>query len=428
MSFFRPDSSLVYDVIASPNHGERAAGRRPDMIVLHYTGMQDAQEALLRLCSDGSGVSSHYVVMEDGRIVQCVPESRRAWHAGESYWAGETDINSCSIGVEIVNAGHDFGYPDFPKRQVAAVIALCRGIVVRRGIPPQRVLAHSDVAPSRKMDPGEKFPWAALHRSRVGHWVEPVPILPGPDFSLGDHGEIIELFQQQLFAYGYFVPVHGHFDVVTQDAVMAFQRHFRTEQVDGVMDSSTIMTLNALVQSVPDWVPPAAPPTPPPMRTTPAVEIADRKAEDAAVPAMAAVAAAAAPAVAEEALKKIDPLEFAAKLAAELAAEFKLKDIPEAPLPAAPPVPGQAEEPPAEDEAVAAEPQPEFDLGHTEADIAAEIAELMAAAARERPDARSDWDAAPPPADEVEDLFDEIEPGTEVLVFEPKPKARPRDT
>ena len=426
MSFFRPDSSLVFDVVASPNHGERAAGRLPDMIVLHYTGMQDAQEALLRLCSEGSGVSSHYVVMEDGRIVQCVPESRRAWHAGESYWAGETDINSCSIGIEIINAGHEFGYPDFPKRQVAATIALCRGIVLRRGIPPQRVLAHSDVAPSRKMDPGEKFPWAALHRSRVGHWAEPVPILPGPDFSLGDHGEIIELFQQQLFAYGYFVPVHGHFDVATQDAVMAFQRHFRTEQVDGVMDSSTIMTLNALVQSVPSWVPPDAPPAPPPVRTAPPVEIADRRTENAAAPAVAAVAVAAAPA-AEDVLKKIDPLEFAAKLAAELAAEFKLKDIPDAPLPAAAQsAPDQAGEGIVEEEALAPGRQPEFDFELEDAEITG-VAALADEAVPEPAAAREDRDF-PPPADDMEDLFDEIEPGTEVLVFEPKPKARPRDT
>src|SRR5215475_4061097 len=130
------------------------------MLLLHYTGMPDAQIALQRLCQQDSEVSAHYVVFEDGRIVQCVPEARRAWHAGESSWAGETDINSCSIGIEIVNPGHEFGYPDFPLRQTAAVISLCKSIIVRRGpISGELILAHSDVAPARKQDPGEKFPW-----------------------------------------------------------------------------------------------------------------------------------------------------------------------------------------------------------------------------------------------------------------------------
>ena len=166
MSIFQPDSSLVAEVVPSPNHDERKDGRAPDIILLHYTGMQNAQEALNRLCSPESKVSSHYFVFEDGRIVQSVQESRRAWHAGDSQWAGETDINSSSIGIEIANPGHDFGYPDFPTRQIAAVIALCRGIIARRGIKPERVLAHSDVAPSRKRDPGRKISLAAAGRFR----------------------------------------------------------------------------------------------------------------------------------------------------------------------------------------------------------------------------------------------------------------------
>ena len=124
----------------SPNHGERSDGRRPDMIVLHYTGMADAEAALELLKARGSEVSAHYFVFEDGRIIQMVQESRRAWHAGKSSWAGETDINSCSIGIEIANPGHDYGYPDFPKRQIAAVTALCRSIQTRNTIPPLRVL------------------------------------------------------------------------------------------------------------------------------------------------------------------------------------------------------------------------------------------------------------------------------------------------
>jgi N-acetylmuramoyl-L-alanine amidase len=159
VSEFHPDSLVVAEVRASPNHGERKGGIKPNMIVLHYTGMRDAKLAVDHLCSPMSEVSAHYVVMENGHVVQLVPESRRAWHAGQSHWAGETDINSCSIGIEIVNPGHDFGYPDFARRQIATVIALCRGIFTRHRIPADRVLAHSDVAPARKKDPGEKFPW-----------------------------------------------------------------------------------------------------------------------------------------------------------------------------------------------------------------------------------------------------------------------------
>src|SRR6516225_1383735 len=188
-SAFPAESSLVAEVRASPNHGERQNGVRPDMILLHYTGMLDATVALDRLCAAGSEVSAHYLVFEDGRVIQMVPEARRAWHAGVSSWAGETDINSCSIGIEIANPGHDFGYPDFPKRQIAAVTALCRGIQTRNTIPPARVLAHSDVAPGRKQDPGEKFPWRTLYESGVGNWVRPAPITEGgTQLIAGDRG------------------------------------------------------------------------------------------------------------------------------------------------------------------------------------------------------------------------------------------------
>ena len=247
--FFQPDSSLVTEVVRSDNHGERTDGRQPDMIVLHYTGMADSEAALQRLCTPQGEVSAHYFVWEDGRILQCVPEARRAWHAGESFWGGETDINSCSIGVEIANPGHDLGYPDFPLRQFAATIALCRGIVIRRQIPPARVLAHSDVAPGRKRDPGEKFPWALMHGASVGHWVEPAPIAPGPTFELGDRGQAIERMQAGLAEYGYGIKATGEFDQATSDVVTAFQRHFRPARVDGVADSSTLITLRSLLDA-----------------------------------------------------------------------------------------------------------------------------------------------------------------------------------
>src|SRR5436190_17690608 len=251
MKTFTPDSSVVSDVIPSANFGERNDGRLPDMIVLHYTGMPDVEGALARLCTAGTDVSAHYVVLEDGRIVQCVPEAKRAWHAGEASWAGERDINSCSIGIEIVNRGHDWGYPDYPLRQIAAVIALCRGIMLRRNVPSHRVLAHSDVAPSRKKDPGEKFPWHSLANSGVGHWVEPAPIVGGEGLKLGSISDDVGNMQTAFAKYGYGIPVSGKYDGATMEVVAAFQRHFRPARVDGVADHSTMATLHALLSSLP---------------------------------------------------------------------------------------------------------------------------------------------------------------------------------
>src|SRR6201997_1152090 len=237
-SVFPAESCLVAEVRASPNHGERQNGMRPDMILLHYTGMYDASVALDRLCSAGSEVSAHYLVLEDGRVIQMVPEARRAWPAGGSSWAGETDINSCSIGIEVANPGHDFGYPDFPKRQIAAVTALCRSIQARNTIPPARVLGHSDVAPSRKQDPGEKFPWRTLADSGVGNWVNPAPIVNfGHVLSPGNRGDTVAAFQRSLVEYGYGIDVNGEYDAVTLEVVTAFQRHFRPELVDGIADA-----------------------------------------------------------------------------------------------------------------------------------------------------------------------------------------------
>jgi N-acetylmuramoyl-L-alanine amidase len=246
---FVPDTMLVHEVVESPNHGERAQNRPPDMVVLHYTGMPTAQAALDRLTSPLHDVSCHYFVTEEGRIIQMVPEKLRAWHAGEGTWDGEDDINSSSIGIEIVNPGHDNGYPDFPKRQIAAVAALCRSILRRRVIRSDRILAHSDIAPSRKRDPGEKFPWMILHRSGVGHCVEPAPIVEGPQFEQGDSGNAVQALQMALRDYGYGVPTDGVFDPITRDVVIAFQRHFRPERCDGKVDSSTLVTLRRLLEA-----------------------------------------------------------------------------------------------------------------------------------------------------------------------------------
>lgn len=248
VSALRPDSCVVAEVRESPNHGERRNDSKPDMIVLHYTGMRDAEAAVTKLCSPGTEVSTHYVVMEDGYVIQCVPEARRAWHAGAAVWDGETDINSCSIGIEIANPGHDFGYPDFPKRQVAAVTALCRSIFTRYRIPPWRVLGHSDVAPTRKQDPGEKFPWRVLAESGIGFWVNPAPITQGGQiFVLGENDPAIRDMQELLAKYGYDVAPSGNFDGMTRDVIAAFQRHFRPARVDGVADASTVATIKALL-------------------------------------------------------------------------------------------------------------------------------------------------------------------------------------
>jgi N-acetylmuramoyl-L-alanine amidase len=250
MSAFLPDYPAA-EVRPSPNHGERKDGRQPDIILLHYTGMTTADAALDWLTVAESEVSSHYLVHEDGRVVQMVPEIRRAWHAGKSVWRGETDINSSSIGIEIANAGHPGGLPDFPDTQVEAVIALCRDIIERHAIRAERVLAHSDVAPIRKVDPGENFPWEKLARAGVGHYVEPAPIAGGRFFQRGDNGPPVEALQAMLAYYGYGTPVSGEFCAKTEGDVAAFQRHFRRERVDGIADFSTIDTLHRLLKAVP---------------------------------------------------------------------------------------------------------------------------------------------------------------------------------
>ena len=249
---FRPDSQLVSDVAASPNFEERAGGRAPDMLLLHYTGMQSSLAALARLRDENDPrVSSHYFIDDEGTIIQLVPESRRAWHAGLASWAGESDINSCSIGVEIANPGHDFGYRDFPPHQIGAVIALCKDIVARHKIRADRVLAHSDVAPGRKQDPGEKFPWQRLHEQGIGHWTAPAPIVDAPFLGVGDCGSGVSELQMQLADYGYGISVTGNYDAATRDVVTAFQRHFRQERTDGVADASTVRTLAALTATRP---------------------------------------------------------------------------------------------------------------------------------------------------------------------------------
>jgi N-acetylmuramoyl-L-alanine amidase len=249
----KPDSALVHAVQPSPNFGPRKGGHRPTMLVLHYTGVATAAAAIDWLSRPESRVSAHYVVDETGRITQLVAEEMRAWHAGLACWAGETDINSASIGIEIHNPGHELGHPDFPEAQIAAVIALSRDIIRRHGIAPPRVLAHSDVAPVRKKDPGERFPWARLAAAGIGHWVTPEPVHP-PDRGIAADaaGPLVAEVQTLLNRYGYDLEPTGVLDSKTEFVVKAFQRHFRPERVDGRIDQSTVTTLERLCAALPE--------------------------------------------------------------------------------------------------------------------------------------------------------------------------------
>lgn len=247
-SSFTPDSRIVVDVHASPNVGERKGGLAPSILLMHYTGMPSAPKAIDWLARPESNVSCHYVIDVDGRITQMVPERLRAWHAGVAFWAGENDINSASIGIEIQNPGHEDGYHAFPRAQMRAVRDLALDIVARHAIRPERVLAHSDVAPVRKIDPGEKFDWRWLARAGVGHWVTPVA-LRGPRPAAPDPSAEAEM-SSMLAAYGYGVGVAGVCGADLAPVVRAFQRHFRPALVDGIVDRSTLLTLERLLTAL----------------------------------------------------------------------------------------------------------------------------------------------------------------------------------
>ncbi len=246
----RACSPLVHALHPSPNIEPRRGKARPDMLVLHYTGMMSAPRAIAWLANPASKVSTHYVVDEAGHITQMVSERDRAWHAGLACWAGETDINSASIGIEIQNPGHDLGYPEFSAPQMAAVSALSRDIIARNAIPPTRVLAHSDVSPGRKIDPGEKFDWPGLHANGVGHWVAPAPLDDRDDgLGTGASGASIARATELLAGYGYGIAPSPTLDVAGAKVVRSFQLHFRPARPDGRLDRSTLETLEALVNA-----------------------------------------------------------------------------------------------------------------------------------------------------------------------------------
>jgi N-acetylmuramoyl-L-alanine amidase len=217
----------------SPNQGPRAPGPI-DMLVLHYTGMTSAASALDRLCDPVAEVSAHYLIEEDGTVWRLVDETRRAWHAGRGFWAGERDINSRSIGIELANPGHEHGYRAFPEAQIEALETLARAVLSRHPIPPNRVLGHSDVAPQRKEDPGELFPWQRLAAAGIGLWSD----FAGADAMGG--AASVESAQQALARIGYEVTASGRLDAATRAVVIAFQRRYRPTCCNGELDPETM--------------------------------------------------------------------------------------------------------------------------------------------------------------------------------------------
>ncbi len=240
--------SVAIRELASPNQDDRPAGVPIDTIVLHYTGMRSARAAIERLRDPAARVSSHYLVDEDGGVLRMVAEDRRAWHAGVSYWRGQRGLNDRSIGIEIVNPGHEWGYRDFPVLQLAAVCDLCLAIFSRHQIPQRNVVAHSDIAPDRKEDPGEKFDWAQLALSGVGLWPHGTPDA-GTIGIVRDAAGLAPV-RAALAEIGYEVGPHGPLDPALATTLRAFQRHWRPEAITGQADSGTLLRLAAMTALV----------------------------------------------------------------------------------------------------------------------------------------------------------------------------------
>jgi len=223
-------------VLPSPNHDARPAGARPLLLILHYTGMPSATAALARLRDPAAKVSAHYLIDADGAVVALVPELRRAWHAGVGGWGAIDDVNAWSIGIELVNPGHDWGYRPFPATQIDALIGLATAIRGRHGLAAVAVIGHSDVAPARKTDPGELFPWRKLAARGLGVW--PEALSEGGD---GDTSAALA----DLLAIGYRLDLP---DTVPRQVVAAFQRHWRQARVDGLLDSETRAMIRAVAR------------------------------------------------------------------------------------------------------------------------------------------------------------------------------------
>lgn len=232
----------------SPNFDTRALP--VSLLVLHYTGMESGPAALQRLRDPQAKVSAHYVIEEDGQIFSLVDENKRAWHAGLSSWRGIADINSASVGIEIVNGGHDYGLPDFPDVQIMAVIALSKAIMARHGLTAKDIAGHSDIAPERKNDPGEKFPWAGLAAAGVG--IMPAGITDDRRilFAPGDRDRGVAIAQSGLAHIGYGAQVTGVMDALTVKIIEAVQRRWRADHIDGAIDMQTMDIIRTLSETV----------------------------------------------------------------------------------------------------------------------------------------------------------------------------------
>ena len=242
----------------SPNFDLRG-GRDIELIVLHYTGMRTALAALERLCDRAAKVSAHYMIDEQGRILRLVREEHRAWHAGRSHWRGEDDVNAISLGIELVNGGHDFGLPPYPEAQMEALLQLLDHLCHRFDISRREIVGHSDVAFERKQDPGEKFDWEWLYAHGFGIWPAAMPP-PAEEEPLapGSEGEAVRTLQRQLATFGYGLRDDGHYGPLTQAAIAAFQRHFNQKSVTGRADPDTRARLDWLIREHrPAPVPPA---------------------------------------------------------------------------------------------------------------------------------------------------------------------------
>ncbi len=228
----------------SPNYESRPPSVSVNLLLLHYTGMKSVSEAKDRLCDPKSRVSAHYLIDEVGTIFSLVEENKRAWHAGVASWNDEADINNISVGVEIANPGHEFGYSRFPERQMIAVEALCTDIITRHSIIASRVLAHSDVSPSRKSDPGELFDWERLAAAGIGIWPKMSPV--EVDFEIGSITEC----QKQLKKIGYGLKITGVLDGLTRDTVLAFQRHWLPHRLTGKFDVETVWRVKSVLRAL----------------------------------------------------------------------------------------------------------------------------------------------------------------------------------
>ena len=237
----------------SPNFDQRKY--RLDMLVLHYTGMETGGAALARMRDPAAKVSAHYMLWEDGRVDQLVDAADRAWHAGVSSWQGDEDLNSRSIGIEIVNGGHDFPRPDgalppYPQTQIDALIELCHLILADHDIPQTRIVGHSDIAPSRKQDPGEHFPWERLARAGIGIWPDVEGTqntgIDGKGLTPGETGASVRQMQKFLAEIGYGLPVNGTYDELTEAVVRAFQRRWLPERLSGTADIQTLRRIDVI--------------------------------------------------------------------------------------------------------------------------------------------------------------------------------------